>query len=32
MPVLGPIEAVEAAGETRARLMLRAALRSPHAD
>jgi hypothetical protein len=32
LPVLGPVEAVEAAGETRARLMLRAALGDPHAD
>jgi hypothetical protein len=29
LPVLGPVEAVEAAGETRARLMLRAALETP---
>ena len=32
LPALGPVEAVEAAGETRARLMLRAALGDPHAD
>ena len=32
LPVLGPVEAVEAADETRARLMLRAVLGDPHAD